>query len=146
MYDPAGMSVLDADESLVCTLEVKNTGNVRLTTTTVQGQPNCAGLPTLLPGSSAQCNVSKVASQADFDSWDLALGSSDPAVTAAGKLQLSVPVSAKPAAGLQTQSVTATVAVPLVSRPSFKVPVASLVGGNTSQLVKAGKLTTHLSG
>lgn len=122
------------DDLLFCTLEVKNTGNVRLQGVSVQGQSGCTGFPTLLPGASVTCNVSQVASQADFDSWDLALGST---IAGAGKLQLTGTVTAQPATGATMQAVTGTVAVPLLSRPSFKVLSAALLGGN--QTIRAGE-------
>jgi hypothetical protein len=126
-----------AGESLECTLVLTNPSNVRLFATTVPGQPNCTALPaTLMPGASASCRVSKVTTQADFDTWDLAIGSSD---STAGRLQLSVTATAQPAAKLALQQATGTVAVPLVSRPSFKLPTAALAGGNASQSVKAGE-------
>jgi hypothetical protein len=129
-----------ADDSLVCSLEVNNTGNVRLQGVSVKGQAGCADYPTLLPGASFRCNVSKVSSQADFDAWDLTLGSTTAGDTR--KLQLAATVTAQPVTGATMQPVTVTVlvAVPLLSRPSFKVLSAALLGGN--QTIRAGEPKT----
>jgi hypothetical protein len=117
---------------------VKNTGNVRLQEVSVEGQSGCAGYPTLLPGASFRCNVSKVSSQANFDAWDITLGSTTAGDT--GKLQLAATVTAQPVTVATMQPVTVTVAVPLLSRPSFKVLSAALLDGN--QTIRAGEPKT----
>lgn len=124
-------------------LEVTNTGNVRLQAPVVQVQSNCTGLPALGLGASVRCSVTKLASQADFDTWDLAMGSGSQLT---GRLQLAVTVSAQPVTTQALQTATATVAVPLVSRPSFKALAATLSAGNYSQAVRAGECQVHLKG
>lgn len=58
---------------------------------------------------------------------------------ASGMLQLSVVATAQPAAKLAVQQAIGTLAVPLVSKPSFKLPTAALTGGNASQTIRAGE-------
>lgn len=131
--------------SLLCTLEVKNTGNSGLQALSVPGQPNCTELAKLGPGSSASCRVSKSVLQADFDIWDIVAGTAN---AESGMLRMSVTVTATPTAAAlasHVQSTTAAVAVSLVSQPSFKVLNASLLGPEANRTVRAGASCLHLA-
>lgn len=129
-----------AGQSLVCIMQLNNTGNTGLHMIAVPDQPLCANLTALSPGALVSCNVSKVASQADFDTWDLTAGS---AGTAFGMLNLSVTATAKPTAAsiaAQTLSSTGAVSVALESRPTFGGVNAGLLGADVNRTARAGTL------
>lgn len=127
-----------AGRSLVCLTRLDNTGNTGVHMIAVPDQPLCANLTAITPGTSVSCNVSKVASQADFDTWDLTAGSAD---AAWGMLNMSVLVTAKPTAAsiaAQALSSTGAVSVALESRPALGVLNAGLLGADVSRTARAG--------
>jgi hypothetical protein len=129
-----------AGQSLVCMLLLNNTGNTGLHMIAVPDQPLCANLTAISPGASISCNVSKVASQADFDTWDLTAGSANAAF---GMFNMSVLVTAKPTAAYiaaQGLSSTGAVSVALESKPAFAVLNAGLLGADVNRTAKAGTL------
>lgn len=70
------LQCLPAGHDLVCTLNVVNSGKANVTALTFPGQPGC-NLPDLMPGGEANCSISKVVSQTDYNSWDTAANDAD---------------------------------------------------------------------
>lgn len=126
----------------MCILDVTNSGNVGLKQLSVATQPDCTLPATLAPGTTASCNVSTVALQSDFDAWDVAFSAGNPAT---GLLHVQVAVTAAPTSALtaQQQTAPATVAVELLSRPSFRALQTQLLAGQAA--MSAGEHSGVLS-
>jgi hypothetical protein len=92
-----------AGEPMVCSMSVSNTGNVRLNGIQTSGDASCMFEPVLQPytASNITCNISKAATQNDFESGNMALsvsaaatpsGTSPAQITAPASVTVPLPV------------------------------------------------------
>jgi len=131
-----GVTSLAPGENMTCTLALLNTGTVGLKDIQTN-HPECIGLFDLAPAATTSCNVSKTATQADFDG-------SDPAVATSGNhvaLQLAVVVSATSTATAAPTTVTEEVSAlaQLSARPRLTVVSVNFTAEDASTGIRAGR-------